>query len=116
VEKKLVNEFSKPSLEDQYMNEMIEIRKKLGESIWEIDQRFKCWKGKLKYEITDMQHRHLFVNSLVTTHEVPFDTTKVPNSGRGSAHSPPAGRELVLVDRSKNRGSKGGFEYSHIST
>jgi len=36
------------------MNEMIEIRKKLGESFWEIDQRFKNLKGKLKYEIPDM--------------------------------------------------------------
>jgi hypothetical protein len=47
------------------MNEMIEIKKKLGESVWEIDQRFKRLKGKLKYAITDMQHRHLFLNSLL---------------------------------------------------
>jgi hypothetical protein len=47
------------------MNEMIEIRKKLGESVCKIDQRFKRLKGKLKYAITDMQHRHLFVNSLL---------------------------------------------------
>jgi hypothetical protein len=51
------------------MNEMIEIRKKkkkkIGEYVWEIDQRFKHLKGKLKYAITDMQHRHLFVNSLL---------------------------------------------------
>jgi hypothetical protein len=37
----LINEFQKPSSEDQYMNEMIEIRQKPGESVWEIDQRFK---------------------------------------------------------------------------
>ena len=42
---------------------MIEIRKKPGESVWEIDQRFKPLKGNLKYAITDMQHRHLFVKS-----------------------------------------------------
>jgi hypothetical protein len=30
VKKILVNEFQKPSLEDQYMNEMIKIRKKIG--------------------------------------------------------------------------------------
>lgn len=33
---------------------MIEIRKKLGDSIWEMDRRFKHLKGKVKYEITDM--------------------------------------------------------------
>jgi hypothetical protein len=48
----LINEFQKPSSEDQYMNEMIEIRQKPRESVWEIDQRFKWLKGKLKYVMT----------------------------------------------------------------
>jgi hypothetical protein len=54
MKKLLKNGFQNPNSEDQYMNEMIEIRKKPGESIWEIDQRFKRLKGKLKYAITDM--------------------------------------------------------------
>jgi hypothetical protein len=58
------------------MNEMIEIRKKLGESVWEIDQRFKHLKGKLKYAITDMQHRHLFVNSLLPHLKYPLRQQK----------------------------------------
>jgi hypothetical protein len=37
IKKLLINEFHKPSLEDQYMNEMIEIRQKPRESVWEID-------------------------------------------------------------------------------
>jgi hypothetical protein len=37
IKKLLINEFQKPSLEDQYMNKMIEIRQKPGEFIWEID-------------------------------------------------------------------------------
>jgi hypothetical protein len=41
VKKTLLNEFQKPSLEDQYMNELFEIRQKLGDFVWEIDQRFK---------------------------------------------------------------------------
>ena len=65
IKKLLISEIQKPSSEDQYMNEMIEIRQKLRESIWEIDQRFKRLKGKLKYLMTDMQHRHLFVNLLL---------------------------------------------------
>jgi hypothetical protein len=47
------------------MNEMIEIRQKKGEHVWEIDHIFKRLKGKLKYLMTEMQHRHLFVNSLL---------------------------------------------------
>jgi hypothetical protein len=56
IKKLLINEFQKPCSEDQYMNEMIEIRQKPGESVWEIDQRFKRLKGKLKYFMTEMQH------------------------------------------------------------
>jgi hypothetical protein len=41
IKKLLINESQKPSSEYQYMNEMIEIRKRPGESVWEIDQRFK---------------------------------------------------------------------------
>jgi hypothetical protein len=47
------------------MNEMIEIRNKLGESVWDIDHRFKRLKGKIKYVMKNMQHRHLLVNSLL---------------------------------------------------
>jgi hypothetical protein len=41
IKKLLINEFQKPSSEDQYMNEMIEINQKPREFVWEIDQRFK---------------------------------------------------------------------------
>jgi hypothetical protein len=76
VKKLLLNEFQKPNSEDQYINEMIQIRKKPGESVWEIDHRFKHLKGKLKYEITDMQHRHLFVNSLLPHLKYPLRQQK----------------------------------------
>jgi hypothetical protein len=76
VKNLLINEFQKPSSEDQYMNEMIRIRKKPGESVWEIDQKFKCLKGKLKYVMTDMQHRHLFVNSLLPHLKYPLRQQK----------------------------------------
>jgi hypothetical protein len=72
----LVNGFQKPSSEDQYMNEIIEISKKPRESVWEIDERFKRLKGKLKYAITDMQHRHLFVNSLLPHLKYPLRQQK----------------------------------------
>jgi hypothetical protein len=64
IKKPLINEFQKPISEDQCMNEMIEIRQKQGESVWEIDHGFKRLKGKLKYVMKYMQHRHIFVNSL----------------------------------------------------
>jgi hypothetical protein len=39
--------------------------KKPREYFWEIEQRFKQLKEKLKYVMKDMKHRHLFVNSLI---------------------------------------------------
>jgi hypothetical protein len=56
------------------MNEIIEIRKKTGESVWEIDQRFKHL--KLKYVMTDMKHRHIFVNSLLPHLKYPLRQQK----------------------------------------
>jgi hypothetical protein len=58
------------------MNELIEIQKKPGESVWEIDQIFKRLKGNLKYLMTEMQHRHLFVNSILPHLKYPFRQQK----------------------------------------
>jgi hypothetical protein len=72
VKRKLINEFWKPSLGNQFMNEMIDIKHKLGELIWEVDQNFKRLKGKLKYSITDMHHRHFFVKYLLSHLKYPL--------------------------------------------
>jgi hypothetical protein len=61
------------------MNEMIEIKHKLGELFWEFDQKFKRLNGKLKYPIIDMQHRHLFVNSLFPHIMYPLRQQKFQN-------------------------------------
>jgi hypothetical protein len=76
VKKALINEFQRPSLEDQHMNEMIEIRQKPQYLVWEIYHKFKQMKGKLKYPITDMQHRKLFINSLLPHFKYPLRQQK----------------------------------------
>jgi hypothetical protein len=76
IKKLLINEFQKPSSEDQYMNEMIEIRQKPGEFLWEIDQIFKRLKGNLKYVMKDMKHRNLFFNSLLPHLKYPLPQQK----------------------------------------
>jgi hypothetical protein len=65
IKKLLIKEFQKLSSKYLYMNEMIEIRQKPGESVSEIDHIFKQLKGNLKYLMIDMHHQHLFVNSLL---------------------------------------------------
>jgi len=64
VNKVLINEFQQLTSKDKYMNEMIEIKPKPGDSVWEIDRKVKQLKGKLKYPITKMKHRKLFIKSL----------------------------------------------------
>jgi hypothetical protein len=58
------------------MNDMIEINKNLGESVWEVDHKFKRLKGKLNFTIIDMQHRNLFVNSLLAHLRYPLRQKK----------------------------------------
>jgi hypothetical protein len=72
IKKLLINDFHKLSSEDQYMNKIIKIRQKPGESVWDIDQRFKRLKGKLKYLMIEMKHWHLFVNSLLLHLQYPL--------------------------------------------
>jgi hypothetical protein len=72
IKKALINEFQRTKSEDLFMNEMIEVRQKPRGSIWDIDQKFKTLKGKLKYPISDMQHRQLFINSLLPQFKYPF--------------------------------------------
>jgi hypothetical protein len=76
MKKLLINQFQKSSSEDQYMNEIIEIRQKPEESIWEIEKVFKQLKGKIKYVMTDMQHRHLFINLLLPHLKYPLRQKK----------------------------------------
>jgi hypothetical protein len=63
------------------MNEMIEIKKKPGESVWEVDRKFKSIKGKLKYIIIDTQHRHLFVNYVFPHLKYPLREKKFQSQG-----------------------------------
>jgi hypothetical protein len=51
-----------------------------------------------------------------TTPQIPFEATKVSNTGKGSTGSPTTRREPVPEDRSSNRGGEGGSEEPHIST
>ena len=58
------------------MNEMIKVRQEIGEFIWDIDQKFKTLKGKLKYPIFDMQHTQFFINSLLPHFKYPLRQQK----------------------------------------
>jgi hypothetical protein len=63
------------------MNEMTDIKQKLGESVWEVDQKFKRLKGKLKYTIIDTQHRHFFFNFVFPHLKYPLRQHKFQSQG-----------------------------------
>ena len=81
VKRKLINKFQKPSSKEYFMNEMIEIKKKPRESVWEVDRKFKRLKDKLTYTITSTQQRHLFVNSLFPHLKYPLGQHKLKSQG-----------------------------------
>jgi hypothetical protein len=82
IKKLLINKFQKPSSEDQYMNEIIEIRQKPGEFVWETNHIFKRLKGKLKYLMTDMQHQHLFFHLLLPHLKYPLRQKKLQTQAK----------------------------------
>jgi hypothetical protein len=72
MKKTQMNDFQRPSSKDQYVNKMIQIKNKPGESVWEVDQKFKRLKGKLEYPITNICHRQPFINSLFPHFKYPL--------------------------------------------
>jgi len=58
------------------MNEMIEVKRNPSDLVWEVDRKFKRLKGKVKYHITDMKHKHLFVNFLLAHQKYPLRQQK----------------------------------------
>jgi hypothetical protein len=58
------------------MNEMIQVKHKPRESIWDINHKFKTLKGKLKYPISYMQHRDFFINYFLPHFKYPLRQQK----------------------------------------
>jgi 6-pyruvoyl-tetrahydropterin synthase len=65
-------EFKKPKLESQCIIELKEIKKKVTETVWEFDHRFKTLIGPLIFQILDEQHKEWFINSLLPHIRVPL--------------------------------------------
>jgi hypothetical protein len=110
IKKLLINEFQNPSSEDQYMNEMIEIRQKLGESVWEIDQIFKRTQRKNEISHDRYATQAPVCQLTVTTLEISTVTTRVSDTGRGSAGIHATGGKPISEDLSNHRRDEGGYE------
>ena len=79
IKQELITVFQRLKSEDQFMNEMIEVRLKPGEFVLDIDHNFKTLKGKLKYPISDMQHKKLFINDFLPHFKYPLGQQNFQN-------------------------------------
>jgi hypothetical protein len=59
------------------MNEMIEVRKKPREYVWDINKKFNTLKGKLRYPNSDMKHIQLCINSMLPHFKYPLRQQKI---------------------------------------
>jgi hypothetical protein len=66
--------------------------------------------------MTGMQHRHLFVNSLLPHLKYPLRQQKSQSQAEALQAALQNGGESVPQDRSIYRGVEGGYEESYLST
>ena len=57
VQKGLIEKFTNPKSEAQYITELKEIKKFPNETIWDFDQRFKTLMERVSFKMSDVQHK-----------------------------------------------------------
>ena len=61
----MISEFRKPKYELQCINEIKQIKKALGESVWDFDQWFKTLMAKVSFQMLDVQHKECLIDALL---------------------------------------------------
>ncbi len=61
TKKALITEFKKPKLDSQQITKLKVIKKKVNETVWEFDQRFKTLTGHLSFQIPNNQNKEWFI-------------------------------------------------------
>jgi hypothetical protein len=64
IRKALLKEFKKSKSELQYITGLKEIKQVQTGSVWDYDQRFKDFIGRLAFQILYQQHKELFIEGL----------------------------------------------------
>ena len=65
IKKSMIKEFNKPKSESQCITELKEIQQKIGESVWDFDQRFKVLLDQVSFTIGPEQHKEWFIAALL---------------------------------------------------
>jgi hypothetical protein len=66
--------------------------------------------------MTDMQQRHMFINSLLPHLKYPLQQKNVSDTGRGSLGSPATIIKPLPTDGSNHQRTEGGFEELNAPT
>lgn len=72
----LNKEFMKSKSKDQCVTEIKEIKKKVNESAWDIDQWLKCLLSQVNLQISDEQH-DLYIALLLSHLRLPLSQQKI---------------------------------------
>ena len=68
----LISEFKKPKLESLCITKLKGIKKKLIETVWEFDQKFKTNLDQASFEIAPQQHQEWFIVALLLHIRLPL--------------------------------------------
>ena len=72
IRKAMIKEFKKPKSESQCITELREIQQKLGESVWDFDQRFKVLLDQVSFTIGPEQYKEWFITALLPHIKIPL--------------------------------------------
>ena len=61
----MILEFRKPQSESQCITEIKEIKQAPEETVWDFDQRFKKLMAKVRFQMSNMQHKEWFIVALM---------------------------------------------------
>ena len=61
----MISEFRKPKSESQCITEIKEIKQALAEAVWDFDQWFKTLMAKVRFKMSDVQHKEWFIATLL---------------------------------------------------
>jgi hypothetical protein len=73
----LIAEFKKPKSKSQCITELKEIKQKVVEPMWELNQRFKTLTGRLIFQIPNEQNKEWFIVALLPHIRVPMMQQKI---------------------------------------
>ena len=78
----LFEEFKKPKSKAQYIIELKGIKQFPNETIWNFDQEFKTLMDRVRFQMSDVQHKECFITVLVPHIKQPLMQQKIATQSK----------------------------------